>query len=101
VSRTPVDLGIAALVDDLLQDLGIEELGEVLADEGEPLLRSRFRHLSLAVGWSLCRREGGSDGARWEDSVANVLLRDSVGEQVAVENYPTIDCPKNIPTIGP
>lgn len=44
VSRTPVDLGITALVEDLLDDFGVEELSEVLADEGEPLLGFCGRH---------------------------------------------------------
>jgi len=36
--RTPVNLGVASLGQDGLNDLGVEELGEVLADESESLL---------------------------------------------------------------
>ena len=35
--RTPVDLGVAPLRHHLLDDLGVEKLGEVLLYEGEPL----------------------------------------------------------------
>lgn len=36
--RTPVNLWVAPLSQDVLNDLGIEKLGEVLADEGKSLL---------------------------------------------------------------
>lgn len=41
---TPVDLGIATLGENLLDDFGVEKLGEVLADESDSLLRAKGRH---------------------------------------------------------
>ncbi|KAI6755289.1 hypothetical protein HG531_004395 [Fusarium graminearum] len=38
IEHTPVDLGAAALGEDALDDLGVENLGEVLLNEAESLL---------------------------------------------------------------
>lgn len=34
---TPVDLGVPSFIEDLLDDLGVEDFGEVLTDEGKSL----------------------------------------------------------------
>ena len=47
-SLTPVDLRVASLVDNLLYDLGIQDLRKILADEGKPLGRFRVGH---CVSW--------------------------------------------------
>lgn len=42
--RTPVNLWVSAFGEDLLNDLGVQNLSEVLANEVEPLGSVRGRH---------------------------------------------------------
>lgn len=44
IQLTPVDLGVLALSEDLVDNLGVQDLGEVLVDEVEPLFRVGGRH---------------------------------------------------------
>ena len=49
VLLTPVDLGIPSLGKDLLDNLGVQDLSKILADESESLLGGRFvRHVASA-----------------------------------------------------
>lgn len=50
VSLTPVDLRVATLGQDFLDDLGVHDLCQVLLDEGEPLLGlGAFRHVDIGI----------------------------------------------------
>lgn len=51
--RPPVDLGVLAIVDNLLDNVKVEELGQVLLDEGKPLFGRHLRH-GGGLGSFLC-----------------------------------------------
>lgn len=64
-SRSPVDLGVLPLVDDLLNNVKVERLGQVLLDQGDPLLGGHRCH----GGQVLPGRDGGT---RCADSMARL-----------------------------
>lgn len=65
-SRSPVDLGILPIVDNLLNNLKVERLGQVLLDQGDPFLGGHRCHGGQVLPR---RRDGRTRGA---DSMARL-----------------------------
>lgn len=78
-SRSPVDLGILAIVNNLLDDVEVERLGQVLLDQGDPLLGGHLCH----CGQILLGRDGWTRSAESVDLLASIRCREQRVEGLA------------------
>lgn len=74
-SRSPVDLGVLPIVDDLLNNLKVERLGQVLLDQGDPFLGGHRCHGGQVLPGQGVRTRGA-------DSVARLSSNKSQGKWV-------------------
>lgn len=77
-SRSPVDLGVLPIVDDLLNNVKVERLGQVLLDQGDPFLGGHRCHGVQVLPGRGGERTRGADS----DSVARLASRNSQGKWV-------------------
>lgn len=75
-SRSPVNLGIFPIVDDLLNNVEVERLGQILLDQGDPFLGGHRCH----GGQVLPGQDGRMRGARFTDSMAQLASNKSLGQ---------------------
>lgn len=76
--RSPVNLGIISFIDDFLNHVKVECLGQVLLDQGDPLLGRHLRH-----GGRSCSGKIGSSQVK--PSFSELLEVDSGQLTVAVK----------------